>query len=82
MVGTIEPRKGYQQVLDAFDRLWGQRQDVNLIIVGAEGWRNVPQDMRRTIPQLLARLQLHPERQRRLKLTSALNQDISLLDRN
>jgi glycosyltransferase involved in cell wall biosynthesis len=66
MVGTIEPRKGHQQVLDAFDRLWGQGQDVNLIIVGAEGWRTVPQDKRRTIPQLLARLQCHPERQRRL----------------
>jgi glycosyltransferase involved in cell wall biosynthesis len=66
MVGSIEPRKGHQQVLDAFDRLWGQGLDINLVIVGAEGWRDVPQDMRRTIPQLLTRLQWHPERRRRL----------------
>ena len=66
MVGTIEPRKGHQQVLDAFDRPGAEGLDINRIIVGAEGWRNVPQDKRRTIPQLVARLQCHPERQRRL----------------
>jgi glycosyltransferase involved in cell wall biosynthesis len=66
MVGTIEPRKGYLQALDAFDRLWAQGIDINLTIVGAEGWRNVSQDMRRTIPQIIARLASHPERGKRL----------------
>jgi len=66
MVGTIEPRKGYLQVLDAFDLLWSQGLDLNLTIVGADGWRNLPQQMRRTIPQIVARLQSHPERGRRL----------------
>ena len=66
MVGTIEPRKGYLQVLDAFDQLWGQGLDVNLIIVGAEGWRDLPHDMRRTIPQIVARLQSHSELGRHL----------------
>jgi glycosyltransferase involved in cell wall biosynthesis len=66
MVGTIEPRKGYLQVFDAFDQLWNEGLDVNLTIVGAEGWLHVPQGMRRTIPQILARLQSHPTRGRRL----------------
>ncbi len=66
MVGTVEPREGYLQVLDAFDRLWSQGVDVNLTIVGAEGWQHVRQAMRRTIPDILARLQSHPERGRRL----------------
>ena len=66
MVGTIEPRKGHLQVLDAFDQLWRQGLDINLIIAGAEGWRDLRQDMRRTIPQIVARLRSHPERGRRL----------------
>ncbi|MGO9327644.1 MAG: glycosyltransferase [Steroidobacteraceae bacterium] len=66
MVGTIEPRKGHMQVLDAFDQLWRQGLDINLIIAGAEGWRDLRQGMRRTIPQIVARLRSHPERGRRL----------------
>ncbi len=37
-VGTLEPRKGHRQCLDAFDRLWAQGHDVNLVFVGHEGW--------------------------------------------
>ena len=66
MVGTIEPRKGHLQVLDAFDQLWSQGLDINLIIAGAEGWRDLRQAMRRTIPQIVAWLRSHPERGRRL----------------
>jgi glycosyltransferase involved in cell wall biosynthesis len=66
MVGTIEPRKGHLPVLDALDRLWGEGVDVNLIVVGAEGWRDLPQDRRRTIPQIVARLQSHNESGKRL----------------
>jgi glycosyltransferase involved in cell wall biosynthesis len=66
MVGTIEPRKGHLPVLDAFDRLWREGADVNLIVVGAEGWRDLPRNMRRTIPQITARLQSHHERGKRL----------------
>jgi glycosyltransferase involved in cell wall biosynthesis len=66
MVGTIEPRKGHLQVLDAFDELWRRGCDINLIIVGTEGWRHLPEDMRRTIPHIMARLKSHPERGRRL----------------
>ena len=38
MVGTIEPRKGHRQVLQAFSRLWEQDVDVGLVIVGKRGW--------------------------------------------
>lgn len=37
-VGTIEPRKNYNLILDAFDFLSGIYQDLNLVIVGREGW--------------------------------------------
>lgn len=38
MVSTIEPRKGHKQVLDAFDLLWNQGLDVDLVLVGKQGW--------------------------------------------
>lgn len=66
MVGTIEPRKGYLQVLDAFSQLWRDGIDVNLVIVGREGWIGLHEDMRRDIPETVTRLQSHPERNRRL----------------
>ncbi len=66
MVGTIEPRKGHLPVLDAFDQLWGEGVDVNLIVAGVEGWRGLPQDMRRTIPRIVTRLQSDHESGKRL----------------
>ncbi|RLA72189.1 MAG: hypothetical protein DRG30_07630 [Epsilonproteobacteria bacterium] len=38
MVGTVEPRKGHSQVLSAFEKLWSEGQDINLVIVGKKGW--------------------------------------------
>lgn len=38
MVGTIEPRKGQQQALDAFDQLWAAGVEINLVLVGKSGW--------------------------------------------
>ena len=38
MVGTIEPRKGYAQTLDAFEQLWRNGVNANLVIVGRVGW--------------------------------------------
>jgi glycosyltransferase involved in cell wall biosynthesis len=40
MVGTIEPRKGHKQVLDAFELIWKSDSDSRLIlvIVGKAGW--------------------------------------------
>jgi glycosyltransferase involved in cell wall biosynthesis len=57
MVGTVEPRKGHEQVLDAFELLWTRGVEVNLVIVGHRGW---------LVQQLAERLAGHPERSRRL----------------
>lgn len=57
MVGTLEPRKGYTQVLEAFERLWREGVDVNLVIVGKQGGM---------LETLIERLRSHPERDRRL----------------
>lgn len=61
MVGTIEPRKGYGQTLTAFERLWAEGVDANLVIVGQEGWKGLSNKMRRTNPETLHRLRQHPE---------------------
>lgn len=66
MVGTIEPRKGHLQTLQAFTQLWKDGVDVNLVIVGREGWAGVPEEMRRTIPDIVAQLRSHPELGKRL----------------
>jgi glycosyltransferase involved in cell wall biosynthesis len=39
MVGTLEPRKGYLQTLQAFELLWGNDFDANLIMIGKPGWK-------------------------------------------
>lgn len=41
MVGTIEPRKGYNAALAAFDHLWKERaaDAPDLVIVGKGGWK-------------------------------------------
>lgn len=39
MVGTVEPRKGHTQALDAFELLWSAGVKANLVIVGKEGWK-------------------------------------------
>ncbi len=39
MVGTVEPRKGHSEVLAAFTQLWERGVDVNLVIVGMQGWQ-------------------------------------------
>lgn len=57
MVGTVEPRKGHAQVIDAFGTLWAEGIDVGLLIVGKPGWLT---------EQLNARIESHPELGRRL----------------
>jgi glycosyltransferase involved in cell wall biosynthesis len=65
MVGTIEPRKGHAQTLAAFERLWSEEVDVNLTIVGKEGW-NGSQGTETVISDFIARLRAHSEYGRRL----------------
>jgi glycosyltransferase involved in cell wall biosynthesis len=38
MVGTVEPRKGHDQAFAAFDQLWREGVEINLVIVGKAGW--------------------------------------------
>ena len=38
MVSTIEPRKGHKVILDAFEKLWSENEDVLLVFVGRPGW--------------------------------------------
>jgi glycosyltransferase involved in cell wall biosynthesis len=57
LVGTIEPRKGYAQVLEAFELLWAEGADVNLVIVGKKGW---------VVDGLLTKLESHPELEKKL----------------
>jgi glycosyltransferase involved in cell wall biosynthesis len=52
MVGTIEPRKGHRVALDAFEILWADGFDGDLVIVGKPGWGN---------EHLIERLRYHPE---------------------
>ncbi|MDC6657870.1 glycosyltransferase, partial [Leclercia adecarboxylata] len=66
MVGTLEPRKGYTQALAAFTELWNEGVELNLVIVGREGWRDLPDEQRRDIPELIRQLRHHPEREQRL----------------
>lgn len=38
VVGTVEPRKGHGEVLDAFEALWARGHDLRLTVVGRPGW--------------------------------------------
>lgn len=57
MVGTLEPRKGHVQMLDAFEALWAQGHDYVLVVVGKKGW---------LVDALCERLWDHPQVNRNL----------------
>lgn len=57
MVGTVEPRKGHAQALAAFELLWKQGSQINLVIVGKQGWM---------VEKLVERMAKSPEHGRRL----------------
>ena len=65
-VGTVEPRKGYLQTLRGFEELWRDNVDVNLVIVGNEGWRGLPSSERRVIEDTVTAIQNNAELGRRL----------------
>jgi glycosyltransferase involved in cell wall biosynthesis len=52
MVGTIEPRKGYDDALKAMKTFWDSGEDIALVIVGKTGWKTV---------KLQERLLSHPQ---------------------
>jgi glycosyltransferase involved in cell wall biosynthesis len=57
IVGTLEPRKGHQKILNAFERLWQQGHSYRLIMVGKPGWKT---------DKLQYNLNNHPEFGKRL----------------
>ena len=73
MVGTLEPRKGYLQAIEAFTQLWNLGVDVNLIIVGKEGWTDLPGDRRRSIPNIIRALGENPHFGKRLFWLEAID---------
>ncbi|MHB1656189.1 MAG: glycosyltransferase family 4 protein [Burkholderiales bacterium] len=57
MVGTLEPRKGYDDALAAFEALWATGDPTPLVIVGKQGWK---------VEALAHQLQTHSEAGKRL----------------
>ncbi len=59
MVGTVEPRKGYEAALAAFEHIWRTRasESPDLVMVGRAGWKT---------ERLQATIRSHPEFGRRL----------------
>jgi glycosyltransferase involved in cell wall biosynthesis len=57
MVARIEPKKGYKQVLDAFDVLWNNGSNEVLVIVGVGSLGEL---------KLIKRIKSHPELNRKL----------------
>ncbi|WP_354362519.1 glycosyltransferase family 1 protein [Undibacterium sp. GrIS 1.8] len=67
MVGTLEPRKGHADVIDAFETLWGKCEQIDLVIVGKQGWK---------VEQLIERLHSHSEAGKRLHWLNNANDDV------
>lgn len=67
MVGTLEPRKGHAQTLDAFERLWAKDTDVCLVIIGKFGW---------LVDKLAEKIRGHREYGQRLFWLEDINDEI------
>lgn len=56
-LGTLEPRKDYKTIVDAFERLWALGVNAALVIVGKQGWN---------VDALVERITAHTEANQRL----------------
>lgn len=65
-VSTIEPRKNQMQILEAFEQLWREGVDLNLVLVGKLGWR---------VEALAECLRNHPENGKRLFWLEGISDD-------
>ena len=65
-VSTIEPRKGHAQTLSAFEQLWRKGVDVNLVLVGSQGWM---------VETFVEKLRNHPELGKRLFWLEGINDE-------
>lgn len=66
MVGTIEPRKGHADVLDAAEKFWGEGREFSLVVVGGRGW---------FVEGLLQRFDTHPQLNRKLFLLNGVSDE-------
>ena len=65
-VGTIEPRKNYNLLLDAFDLISKNHPGLSLVIVGREGWNSA---------QTISRIQQHELLNERLYWLSGISDE-------
>lgn len=65
-VGTLEPRKGYEQLLYAFEELWQEGHEANLAIVGKKGWM---------VEDLCKKIAVHPKLNRKLFWFDAISDE-------
>ena len=66
-VGTIEPRKNYNFLLDSFDLLSKNHPDLSLVIVGREGWNST---------QTISRIRHHELLNKRLYWLSGISDEV------
>ncbi|MDY0072435.1 MAG: glycosyltransferase family 1 protein [Thauera sp.] len=64
VVASIEPRKNHPLIVDVFEQRWATGDQTALVLVGHAGW---------CMDDFVARLQHHPERQRRLHWLQDIN---------
>lgn len=65
-VATLEPRKAHAELLDAFEALWDEGFEGNLVLVGKQGWMVEP---------LADRINAHPQANRRLFWLSGVSDE-------
>lgn len=66
-VGTIEPRKNQENVLDAFEVLSKKYSDLNLVIIGKNGWK---------VENLIYKINNHPLKEKRFFWLNDIDDDM------
>ena len=66
-VSTIEPRKGYSQLLEAFECLWERGSDLRLVLVGRKGW---------LVDDLCQKIRKHPQFEKKLFWLSGVSDEL------
>lgn len=66
MVGTIEPRKGHDIVVKAFESLWLSGSEIGLVFIGSVGWAD---------PTFIDYINSHPELNKKLFLLNNASDD-------
>lgn len=64
IVGTIEPRKNHECVLEAFETLWRRGLDVTLCIIGKIGWKS---------SEILTRIRHHSQLGKKLFMLNGIS---------